>query len=56
MCNGCLCKKGGLGQEWRSDIAVSGNLAKHSNIQSENTRFDIFLIHTYDEILHSHSR
>jgi len=33
--HGCLCKK------WSSDVFVSCNLAKHSDIQSENTRFEM---------------
>ena len=36
----CLCRKFWLGEQWSSDIAVSCNLAKHSNIWSENTRFE----------------
>jgi hypothetical protein len=37
---GFLSKKCWLGEQWSSDIAVSCNLAKHSNIQSENARFE----------------
>jgi hypothetical protein len=35
----CLCKKCCLGEQWSSDIAVSRTLAKHSDRQGENTRF-----------------
>jgi len=37
---GCLSKKCELGEQWSSDIAVSLTLAKLSDIQSENTRFE----------------
>ena len=36
----CLCKKFWLGEQWSSDIAVSCKLAKHSDIQTENTKFE----------------
>jgi hypothetical protein len=36
----CLFKMFWLGEKWRSDISVSCNLTKHSDIQSENTRFE----------------
>jgi len=38
-CYGCLCKRCGLQLKWSSDFAVSRILAKHSDIQSENTGF-----------------
>jgi hypothetical protein len=37
------CKKCGLGEQWSSDFAVSCTLAKHSDIQSENTSFEVLL-------------
>jgi len=39
----CLCKKFWLGEQWRSDIAVSRNLAKQSNVLSENTGCETLL-------------
>jgi len=36
----CLCKTFWLGEQRSSDIAVSCNLAKQSDIRSENTRFE----------------
>jgi len=39
MGDGYLCKKCGLGEEWRIDIAVSGTLAKCSDVQYGNSRF-----------------
>jgi hypothetical protein len=56
MVDGCLCKKCELGEQWTIVIAVSGTLAKHCNMQCENTRYETLLIHTTDRILHSHSR
>ena len=53
--DGCLCKKCGLGEQWDSDIAISCALAKHFDIQSENTRFKVLIIHTTGQIRHSHS-
>jgi hypothetical protein len=38
--DGWLSKKCELGEQWSSNIAVSCTLAKHSDIQSENTRFE----------------
>jgi hypothetical protein len=35
----CLCKNCGLGEEWRSDIAVSRTLSKCPYVQYANTRF-----------------
>ena len=40
---GRLCKECGLRPKWSSDIAVSHNLAKQSNIQSENTGCETLL-------------
>ena len=37
---GCLSKKCWLGEQCSSDIAVSCNLAKHSDMQRENTSFE----------------
>ena len=37
--DGCSRKKCALWEQWSSDLFVSRILAKHSNIQSENTRF-----------------
>jgi hypothetical protein len=37
--DGCLSKKWWLGEQWNSDISVSCVLSKHSDVQSENTRF-----------------
>ena len=36
----CLCKKCCLGEQWSNDVAVSPTFARHSDIQSENTRFE----------------
>jgi hypothetical protein len=52
----CLCRKCGLGGQWNSDIVVSRTLAKHSNIQSENRRLEMLIIHTTGQTHHSHSR
>jgi len=40
VCDDCLCKTFWLGEQRSSDITVSCNLAKPSDIQSENTRFE----------------
>jgi len=37
--DGCISKKCGLGEEWRSDIAVSHTLSKCPYVQYANTRF-----------------
>jgi hypothetical protein len=36
---GCFSKKYELWEQWNSHLAVSRTLTKHSDIQSENTRF-----------------
>ena len=53
--DGCLCKKCGLGEQWNSDV-VSCTLSKHFDIRSENTRFEMLIIHTTGQTHHSHSR
>jgi len=42
---GCLSNKCLKGEQWSSDLAVSRNLTKHCDIQSENTRLKHYDYH-----------